>query len=118
MTTLLEARHRGHYAGGGRLAVVPVVGDQQPYFETRSGGVNEAGDAFAGGEFSGAVLLFDAGRTAAFPEAFLEAAQLLHEVAHVGGTRGFGDALRSGGHGSVLPFSHCRPGAAGQKTFR
>jgi hypothetical protein len=94
------------------------VGNEQPYLETRAGGVNEAGDAFAGGEFPGAVLLLDAGRAAAFAEAFFETAQLLHEVAHVGGTRGFGDALRSGGHGFVIPFSHCRPGAAGQKAFR
>ena len=71
------------HAGSGRLAVVLVVSDQQADFEETRARVEQARDAFARGEFAGAVLLLDAFRAAAFPKFLFQMMQRFDEVAHV-----------------------------------
>ena len=73
----------GDDARGGRLAVVPVVGDQQADFEEEGAGVEQGRDALARGHLAGAVLPLDARRPAAFAQAGFEFLQLFDEEAHV-----------------------------------
>ena len=73
----------GDDAGGGRLAVVAVVGDQQADFEEAAAGVDQLPDALARRQLAGAVLLVDARRSAARAEALFERVNLLDQVAHV-----------------------------------
>ena len=58
----------GDNACGGRLAFVSVVGDEQSDFKKAGAGIDETGDAFAGCQLAGAVLLLDALRAAAFAQ--------------------------------------------------
>ena len=50
----------GDHAGGRRLPVVVVVGDQQADLEEERAGIEQARDALARGHLAGAVLPLDA----------------------------------------------------------
>ena len=70
-------------AGGGRLAVIAVVGDQQADFEEAGTGVGEARNALARGHFAGLVLAGNARRAAALAETRFERLNLFDKVTHV-----------------------------------
>ena len=73
----------GDDAGGGRLAVVLVVGDQQADLEEARAGVDERGDALARGHLAGVMLALDARLAAALAQARFERLNLFDQVAHV-----------------------------------
>ena len=78
-----DAAEAGDDAGGGRLTVVAVVGDQQADFEEACAGVDQGGDALARGHLAGLVLTIDARLPAALAEAGFERLNLFDKVAHV-----------------------------------
>ena len=86
----------GDGADAGRFAVVLVVGQQESDFEEGRAGVDQGGDAFAGGHFAGAVLALDFGGAATQAEAVFELLELVDEEAHVGDA---GDFVCGGGGG-------------------
>ena len=86
----LDAADAGDDAGGGRLAIVTVPGDQQADLEEGRAGVEQLGNALARRHLAGAVLFFHPRGAAARTEPIFQAPQLFDEVAHVG------DARRSG----------------------
>ena len=59
----------------------------RPISRKREPGSSSACDAFARGQFAGAVLLFDALRAAAFAQLRLEALQIPHQMMHARQTR-------------------------------
>jgi len=75
----------GDDAGGGGLAVILIVGDEQADFEEADAGVEEFRDVLARGEHAGLMLACDFGGATTGAEAFFEFVELLDRVAHVGG---------------------------------
>ncbi len=76
-----DARDSGDDAGGGRLAVVLVVRDEQADLEEAGVGIAKTLDALAGGELSLRVLASNLLRSAALSEPCLELSDFRAELA-------------------------------------
>lgn len=93
-----DAGESGDDAGGGGLAIVLVVGDEKTDLEEHGAGIDQPGDAFAGGELSIAMLLFDSGGSATLAKAVLQGEEFFHQGAHVIGGLLFHRGQRLGLH--------------------
>jgi len=79
-----DARDAGHHAGGRRLAVVVVVGDQETDLEKARVRIAQTLDALASGELSLRVLAGNLLRSAALSEPCLELADFRAQLPEAG----------------------------------
>ena len=73
-----------HDAGAWRLAIVLIVGDEQPHFEKARAVVAQARDAFASGQLPLLVLSRDLVRPATLAKRVFERLQTLDGGGHAG----------------------------------
>src|SRR4029077_15078248 len=87
----------GNHACSGRLAIVSIVGDQQPDFEKHRTADEQPGEPRAAGQLAAAMLLVDLLGTAALPQFLFERLQIFDELAH--------RASADGGHDSRIQYA-------------
>ena len=91
----LDFADPGDNARRRRLTIVAVIGDQEPDLHKPRARIQQPYNPLTGREFSRAMLLVDALRSAAFAKFVFQQVQRLQQVTHAGGPRNCADGVRA-----------------------